>query len=313
MKMDRSCLHLWCARFPSLVRLWWCAYVLVMAFQYQIAGGHDSLLMAFFNGGLFLAALLHIGRRLDSIRWMAVFSILVFVSDWLLMVVLAEKPVTMSLAITATLVLQGWLGYFFLRVVNLQRELPDTQKKVIWFSWAAALFPVVVSSLVMTVLALYLAGTADAETFGVNFLWWSVSRFTSVVLVAPAVLFIVDRYEAGASVEWENEFLVFALGAVLFALVLFSIANPPRPGAGQLQLSAAAGIAGGICPLSTPSESVDPAFGGACQSYGRCDRRFLARALTSKQYRGGGFSLYQLWRCLAYGRSYQGADQCVGQ
>jgi len=226
MKMDRSHLHRWCARFPQLVRLWWCTYVLVMAFQYQIAGGHDSLLMGFFNGGLFLAALLHIGRRLASIRWMVVFSILILGSDWLLMVVLAETPVMMSLAITATLVLQGWLGYVFLRVVNLHRELPDTQKKVIWFSWAAALFPVVVSSLVMTVLALYLTGTADAETFGVNFLWWSVFRFTSVVLVAPAVLFIVDRYEAGASVEWENEFLVFTLGAVLFALVLFSIANP---------------------------------------------------------------------------------------
>ncbi|XKH01666.1 EAL domain-containing protein [Marinobacter nauticus] len=227
MKMDCSHLHRWCARFPQLVRLWWCTYVLVMAFQYQIAGGHDSLLLVFFNGGLLLAALLHIGRRLESIRWMLVFSILIFGSDWLLMVVLAEKSALMSLAITATLVLQGGLGYVFLRVVNLHRELPDTQKKVIWFSWAAALFPVVVSSLVMTVLALYLAGTADPETVGVNFLWWSVSRFTSVVLVAPAVLFIVDRYEAGASVEWENEFLVFTLGAVLFALVLFSVANPP--------------------------------------------------------------------------------------
>jgi diguanylate cyclase (GGDEF)-like protein/PAS domain S-box-containing protein len=227
MKMDLSCVHLWCTRFPPLVRLWWCAYVLVLAFQYQIAGGYDSLLMAFFNGGLFLAALLHIGRRLGSIRWMAAFSILIFGSDWLLMVVLAETPAVMSMAITATLVLQGWLGYFFLHLLNLQRELPDTQKKVIWFSWAAALFPVLVSSLIMTVLALYLGATADPETLGVNFLWWSVSRFTSIVLVAPAVLFIVDRYESGTSVEWENEFLVFTLGAVLFALVLFSVANPP--------------------------------------------------------------------------------------
>lgn len=227
MKMDLSCLPRGCTHFPKVVRIWLCVYLAVVSLQYLISGGYDSLLTFFFNGGLLLAALLHIGRRLESLRWPVVFSALVFAGDWLLTTVLAGEPVALSLAMTATLILQGWLGYGFLRLAGLHRDLPDTQRKVIWFSWAAALFPVLISSLLMAVLALSLTGTPNPEAFGENFLWWSVSRFTSIVLVAPALLFIIDRYDTGTGVVWDNEFLVFALGAALFALVLFSVANPP--------------------------------------------------------------------------------------
>ncbi|GHD50375.1 hypothetical protein SAMN05216429_108120 [Marinobacter persicus] len=114
----------------------------------------------------------------------------------------------------------------------MNRDLPDTQKKVIWFSWVGALFPALISSFLVALLSLYLNGPADWQTFGNAFLWWSVSRFTSIALVAPAILFLIEQYESesGFSDEfWGGQFPLFAFGAVMAALVLFSVANPRGP------------------------------------------------------------------------------------
>ncbi|PPK50379.1 bifunctional diguanylate cyclase/phosphodiesterase [Marinobacter persicus] len=232
MSKDVPCMQRWYAHFPGVIRVWLCIYVTVTSFQYLISGEHFSLLTFFFNGGLLLVALLDIARRLESTRLLVIFTILVFGSDWLLKTVLAGQPIIASLTMTSTLILQGWLGYLFLCFAGLNRDLPDTQKKVIWFSWAAALFPALISSFLVVLLSLYLNGPADWKTFGNDFLWWSVSRFTSIALVAPAILFLIEQYESdsGFSDEFfDGHFPLFAFGAVIAALVFFSVANPPGP------------------------------------------------------------------------------------
>jgi hypothetical protein len=214
MSKDVPYMQRWYAHFPGVIRVWLCIYVTVTSFQYLISGEHFSLLTFFFNGGLLLVALLDIARRLEPTRWLIIFTILVFGSDWLLKTVLAGQPVIVSLAMTSTLILQGWLGYFFLCFAGLNRDLPDTQKKVIWFSWTAALFPALISSFLVVLLSLYLNGAADWKTFGNDFLWWSVSRFTSIALVAPAILFLIEQYESASVMNF------WAVNSLYLLLVL---------------------------------------------------------------------------------------------
>lgn len=212
------------------ITAWLVAYGLVIAVQHFTIDRFYGLTVYLLNGGVLLVALLDLARRKVGMVSLVFFIGLAFGTDWVFKSAVAGLESLPALFLALTLVLQAWLGLWLLQRAGLTNELPDTQKKVLAFVWWGAFLPTLASSLMMLMISFSLSLHFDPTSFGEEFLWWFVSRFTSLILVAPVILLGLNHYSTRGQSDhpfFGNEFWWLAIGAVLFAGIVFLVANPP--------------------------------------------------------------------------------------
>lgn len=210
----------------SVWLLAYAAFTIVQALTVDWFYGIDT---HFFNGGMLLAALLDLTRRDIGNRLLTVFVALIFGLDVSVRSAVGGMEFLPALFTALTLVLQGCLGLWLLQQVGLVAVLPDTQRKVLLFAWRGALLPTLVSSSLLVLATGILRPGSDFAFLGEEFIWWFLSRFASAILVAPALVFGLYHYtlcRQSGTPFLGRDFWGLALGALVCAFIVFSVANP---------------------------------------------------------------------------------------
>lgn len=209
---------------------WAVTYTLLTAVQHLIVENMYWVMTHVLNGGILLVALLDLNRRSIRTAKIVGFVVLVFCVDWASKSTMANSDVISALFMTTTLVVQATLGLILLRRAGLADGILETQRSVLLFVLWGALIPALVSSTLLVNANNYYLLSYDSRVLSFEFIWWFISRFTALVLVAPVLLLGLNQYfisDRPYFTFFTLEFWLLTLGTVIWAYVLFSVANPP--------------------------------------------------------------------------------------
>ncbi|MCX4187041.1 EAL domain-containing protein [Methylophaga sp. OBS4] len=210
--------------------VWWTTYAVTLTVGHLIVDQAYGLTSYLFNGGFLLVALLDLNRRQPRLLQHGLFLLGVFALDWITKVTFSEVQSLVAAIASCTLILQAWLGFVLLQRFAAAACLPDTLRKALAFLLYAVLVPVLLSSFAQSLLVeLWTNIPLSIEAVSEEFIWWFLRRFTSLVLVAPLLLFWLNdcrRLNWRKASQLSLRFVWGLLMALAIAAVIFMVANP---------------------------------------------------------------------------------------
>ncbi|UZD64975.1 EAL domain-containing protein [Marinobacter sp. AN1] len=213
-------------RAPNWLSSWWpwlLGYVFLSTLGHLVLDATYGFALYLANGGVLLAGAITLFDH--SRRGFHAFLVLAALCDFVVKVYLVREPFATAGVASVTLVLQAWAGCWLIHLNAPASKLPNTLARVTGFLLYGAAIPTLLSAGLM--LALFRTGL-DGAPYSMDgwlfWIWWWVRRITSLVLVAPLLLLLLDRvtHKAVSDRYLDIRFLVSLILGAALSIVVFT-------------------------------------------------------------------------------------------